>query len=125
MIIAAAILSLTIAIYLVARWTVNRMRRDDPVDHGDLSEVIKEWLIKAASAIPGTILFWWKDHWLAIPMCMAYYFLAFGACIGILTGNGIDYTGSDWLGKSWTSRIPFWARVIITGVFIFLYVKSL
>lgn len=120
-----AIISLTLAVYLVARWTVKRMKRGDYIDHRDKKQRRKEWLIKAASSLPAVFLFWWKYHWWAIPMCMTWYWLAFDACMGILLDKGIFYTGTVWAGQAKTASVPFAVKVGLCGIFVILYVNSL
>lgn len=123
--IAIGILTLALAVYLVARWTIYRMKLGEYIDHRDPAQRRKEWLIKAGSAIPGTVLLWWPFHWWAIPVCMMWYWLAFDACMGIMLGKGINYSGTVWTGRAKTATIPLWVKVALNIIFITLYVNSL
>lgn len=115
-----AIISLFISVYIVARWTILRIKRGEYIDH---RRPVKEWLIKAGSSLPAVILLWWKYHWWAIPMCMSWYWLAFDSTIGLLLGKGITYSGTVWAGRAKTASVPFAVKVGLCGIFIFLYIK--
>lgn len=123
-----AIISLFLAVVIVSDWTVKRMKKEDYIDH---RRPVKEWLIKAASGIPATILFLFAnnfpmgDYWrlLTTPLlAAAYYFLLFDSTIGVMLHKGIFYTGTVWAGRAKTASIPFWAKILLCILFTTLYV---
>src|SRR5687768_10368690 len=104
--IYAAFILLIAAVYLVARWTVIRMKREDYVDH---RRPVKEWLIKAASGLPAVVILWlvsnlpvtnWVRLFSASFMCAAWYFLLFDSVIGVMLHKGIFYKGTVWAGRA-------------------------
>lgn len=125
MIITAAIL-LILAAYNIARWTVTRMRKGKYVDHGDRRVRVKEWLIKAATAIPSGVLFSLHQPWLKVldvPFMLAcWYMLFFDSLMGLILGKGIFYNGTDWAGRAKTSKISFGVKVAACTLFTFLYI---
>lgn len=128
--IYAAFILLIVAVYLVARWTVIRMKREDYVDH---RRPVKEWLIKAASGLPAVVIFWlvsnfpvtnWVRLFSAIFFCAAWYFLLFDSVIGVMLQKGIFYKGTVWAGRAKTASIPFVVKATICIISTYLYFIS-
>jgi hypothetical protein len=95
--IYAGIILLIAAVYLVARWTVNRMKKEDYVDH---RRPVNEWLIKAASGLPAVVILWlvsnlpvtnWVRLFSASFLCATWYLLLFDMAIGLMLKKGIFY----------------------------------
>jgi hypothetical protein len=118
--ILSACISLVLAVLLVARWTVNRMKREDYIDH---RRPVKEWLIKAASGIPSVLLFWYQWHWWAFLLVPTWYFLLFDSTIGVMMKKGVFYSGTVWAGQAKTASIPFWAKTLFCIVSTYFYIK--
>lgn len=122
--IYAGIISLSLAIFSVAYWTANRMKREDYIDH---RRPVKEWLIKAASGTPSVFFFWWMNHWWSLLLVPAWYFLLFDSTIGIMIKGfslkGLLYTGTVWAGQAKTASVPLWAKVLLCIISTFLYIK--
>jgi hypothetical protein len=129
MIITGSIL-LVLAVYLVARWTVNRMKREDYVDH---RRPLKEWLIKAASGLPAVVILWlvnnlpvtnWVRLFSASFLCATWYFLLFDSFVGLMLHKGIFYKGTVWAGRAKTASVPFVAKVALCIISTYLYIIS-
>jgi len=123
--IIAAIISLFLAVYIVAQWTVNRMKKEQYVDH---RRPVKEWLIKAGSGIPAIILFSWQQKFIvwiiASGMVMLAYWLLFDITIGLLLGKGMFYSGTVWAGRAKTANVPFVVKLVLVAIMIWLYIKG-
>jgi hypothetical protein len=129
-VIVTGAISLALAVYLVARWTVNRMKREDYVDH---RRPVKEWLIKAASGLPSVVILWlvsnvpvtnWVRLFSAGFMCASWYFLLFDSAIGLMLNKGIFYKGTVWAGRAKTASVPFWAKCALCILSTYLYYLS-
>lgn len=128
--IITAIILLLLAVYLVAGWTVNRMKREDYVDH---RRPVKEWLIKAASGLPAVVILWlvsnlpvtnWVRLFSASFLCATLYFLLFDIAIGLILHKGIFYKGTVWAGRAKTASVPFVVKVALCILSTYLYIIS-
>lgn len=129
-VIYAGIILLIAAVYIVARWTVKRMNREDYVDH---RRPVNEWLIKAASGLPAVVILWlvsnvpvtnWVRLFSASFLCATWYFLLFDMTMGFLLHKGIFYKGTVWAGRAKTASVPFVAKIALCVISTYLYYIS-